>query len=200
MKIKKHIPVIMTLCVVAAVCGGCATEETPANPAEYEELNAKLKLNYSQIVLTVTNEIDEKTVLNSEYTMKFSGGTTTITYSVEQLSELSLDSTASEKITLVGEAKVENGNVSYVSGDSANLDVLTAGAGLNFKKEYFANIDLTGVYLDADVTNPGGFMGSALDCTEMKVYATFLVAFYDIKVTYTAQNGNHVEYLYTFKQ
>lgn len=198
MKLKKRIPVILTLCVVAAVCGGCNTEN--ANPTQYDELNAKLKLNYSQIVLTVTNSIDEKTVLNSEYTMKFADGATTVTYSVEQLSELSLDSAASEKITIVGEAKVENGSVNYVSGDKVSLDVLTSGAGLNFKENYFSNIDLTGVYLDADVTDPSGFMGSELNCTEMKVYATFLVVFYDIKVTYTAQNGNRVEYLYTFKQ
>lgn len=194
MKIKKHIPLIMTLCVAAAVCGGCTTE----NNEEYDKLNAKLKLNYSQIVLTVTNEIDEELVLTSEYTMKFADGGMTVTYSIERLPEVSLDSTASEKTTLNGEAKIESGNVTYVQGDEVNLDALTDGVGLNFKNEYFAHADLTDMYLIADVVNPSGFMGAELKCTEMKVEASFLEIFYDIRVTYLGQNGNRVKYFYAF--
>ena len=194
MKIMKKIPVIMTLCVAAAVCGGCATESTK----EYDELNAKLNLNYSQIVLTVNNTVDEGSVLTSEYTMKFTEGEVKVNYSVERFAEVSLDSATTGKTTVVGEAKIADGKVTYVSGENVNLDVLKTGTGLNFKKEYFNNIDLTGIYLIADVTNPTGFMGSPLTCSEMKVRATFLEVFFDIRISYLAQSGNSVEYIYNF--
>ena len=194
MKIKKHIPVILTLCVAAAVCGGCTTE----NNEVYDNLNAKLKLNYSQIVLTVTNDIDEETTLTSEYAMKFADGGMTVTYSVERLPGISLDATASGKTTLVGEAKVAGGSVTYLSGDKVDLDVVTAGTGLNFNKDYFTNVDSADMYFKADVTNPGGFMGSSLNCTDMKVSAVFLQAFYEIEINYKGQEGNSVKYLYAF--
>lgn len=196
MNIKKLVPVVMTLCVSVAVFGGCGEKRGAGK--EYDELNAKLGLNYSQIVLTVKNSFDEDSVLTSEYTMKFSDGGMTVSYSVERFSEASLDSTVPAKTKLTGEAVVAGGNVTYTQGEEVSLDAVTAGTGLNFKKEYFENIELTGVYLMADVKNPSGFMGSSLTCTQMKVKATFLEVFYDIQITYRAQNGNFVEYLYVF--
>lgn len=196
MKIKKYIPLIMTFCAAAAVCAGCTTKG--ADNKEYDELNSKLQFNYSQIVLSVTNEIDEDTTLTSEYTMNFSDEGVTVTYRVETLPELSLDSVAGEKQTLTGEAKITGKTVTYVSGDEAPLDSLTAGKGLNFKSEYFAHADLTDTHFIADVVNPGGFMGAQLKCTGMKVNASFLSVFSEISITYTGQKGNRVEYLYTF--
>lgn len=200
MKIKKLIPVIMALGISAAAFGGCTENGNNENNTvnEYAELNAMLSRNYSQIVLTVTNTFGEETVLTDEYAMKFSDGSVNVKYSVERFTEISIDSAASEKTKIVGEAVVAGGEVTYVQGKEVNLDAVTAGAGLNFKEEYFENIDLTGNYLKADVRNPSGFMGSELSCTEMKVYATFFNIFYEIKITYKAQNGNSVEYLYDF--
>ncbi|MDE6676734.1 MAG: hypothetical protein K2K12_03355, partial [Clostridia bacterium] len=63
---------------------------------------------------------------------------------------------------------------------------------------YYKNVDLTAMFLKADNKNPSGFMGSELSCTEMKVYATFLEIFYKIEITYRAETGNYVEYLYVF--
>ena len=64
---------------------------------------------------------------------------------------------------------------------------------MTFKGEYFANAELTGVYLKADVTDPDGFTGSSLNCADMKVYATFLEMFYEIEITYVGETGNAVE-------
>lgn len=196
MKIKKLIPVMMALCVATAVFSGCGKHRSK----EYNELNAKLEFNYSQIVLRVTNTFDEESILTSEYTMKFSDDGMTVNYSVERFSELSIDSAAPAKTKLVGEAMIADGKVTYVQGEEVNLDALTVGTGINFKESYFKNAELTGMYLKADVKNPSGFMGSELTCTDMKVYATFLEIFYDIEIEYQAQNGNHVRYLYLFSR
>ncbi len=195
MKIKKSIPVILAACAAVAVVGGCATDDS----SKYDELNAKLDLNYSKIVLTVTDKFDEDMVLTDEYEMTFSGGVVTVNYSVERFAEISLDSAAAEKITIEGKAAVMGGKITYIRGEEVSLDALIAGSGLNFKKEYFSYAELTDSRLKADVTNPGGFMGSSsLSCTDMKVNAAFGDAFNTVTITYTAQGGNEVEYLYTF--
>ncbi|MDE6586287.1 MAG: hypothetical protein K2K80_06380 [Clostridia bacterium] len=194
MKIKKLSPVIAALCITAAVFSGCNTNHN----TQYDELNAMLDVNYSKVVLTVTDTFGADAVLVSEYTIKFSDDGMTVNYSVERFSEVSLDFVPSLKTTLVGEALVADGKVTYVQGDEVNMDALTTGTGFDFKEEYFDNIDLTGVYLMADVNNPSGFIGSSLTCTEMKVKATFLKIFYDIKITYRSQSGNQVECLYVF--
>lgn len=195
MKTIKYVPIVVAACAAAAVFGGCATE----NDAKYDELNAKLKLDYSQIVLTVTDTIDEETVLTSEYTMNFiTGGNIKVNYSVERFSEVSLGLSADEKITLTGEALVMGGDVIYIDGDEVTLDALVDGKGLDFHVSYFANADLTESYFKADVTNPGGFLGSSLSCSDMKVNAVFGTAFSTINITYKAQAGNKVEYLYAF--
>ena len=195
MKVRKFIPVIFAGCAAAAIFGGCTTTD---ESTKYDELNAKLDLNYSQIVLTVTNTYNEKTVLTDEYTMKFVEGVVTVNYSIERFTEISLDSATTEKTTIVGEAVIVGSDVIYIDGEKVSLDAITSGTGLDFKKEYFSNDDLTDSYLKADVTNPSGFMGTLLNGTSMKVNATFGDAFNDIKITYHSQNGYEVEYLYTF--
>ena len=194
MKSKKHIPVVLTVCAAAAVFVGCATDDN----SKYDELNAKLDLNYSQIVLKVTNTYDDETVLTDEYTMKFVEGVVTINYSVERFAEVSLDSAATEKTTIEGKAVVMGGKITYVRGEEVPLDAVMAGTGLNFKKDYFANAELTDASLKADVITPDGFMGSSLSCSDMKVNASFGDAFSAITITYKAQSGQNVEYLYTF--
>ena len=194
MKIKKSIPVVLAACAAVAVLGGCTTDDAE----KYDELNAKLDLNYSQIVLTVTNTYDEKTVLTDEYTMKFVEGVVTVNYSIERFAEISLDSATIEKTTIVGKAAVMGSDIIYIDGEEVPLDAITSGTGLDFKKEYFANAELTDSYIKADVTIPSGFMGTSVTCSNMKVNATFNEAFNDIKITYHSQNGQEVEYLYAF--
>ena len=194
MKIKKSIPVILAACAAAAIMGGCSTDDS----SKYDELNAKLDLNYSQIVLKVTNTYDEESTLTSEYTMKFVEGIVTVNYTVERFTEVSLDSATTEKTTIVGEAVIMGNVVMNVEGEEIDLDAVITGTGLNFKNEYFANTELTDASFKADVTNPDGFMGTSLTCSGMKVNATFSEAFNDIKITYHSQSGHEVEYLYTF--
>lgn len=195
MKMKKLIPVITAVCAVAAF-GGCKTRHTK----EYEELNAKLDLSYSRIVLTVTESFEEDLTLVSEYAMSFTDEGMTVDYSVERFAQASLDSEASEKTTLAGEAKIAGGKVSYVSGDEVTLDSLVTGSGLSFKEEYFKNADLTGVYLKADVKNASAFLGTQIQCSDMKVFATFLDYFMKIQVSFKAEDGSLVEYRYDFNR
>lgn len=191
---KKQILSIAAVCAAAACLGAC--KEPAAN--EYSALNDMLALDYSEIVLTVTDTFGEDTALVSEYILKPAKGGVSVSYSALRFSELSLDSAAPEKITLKGEAFVSGDKVEYLSGDEIALPAGFRAAGLNFKGEYFGNAELTGNYLKADVKNAGGFMGSPLNCTDMKVFAIFLEVFYEIEITYQSEEGNAVKYQYLF--
>lgn len=198
---KKSILTIAGVCAAAccfAACEGSANNNVTES-SKYDNLNEMLNKNYSQIVLTVKDTFDEDTYLTSEYTIKYSDSTVTVTYSVEKFTELSLDNPSAEvKTTLIGEIEIKNGTAVLISGIDINLTADIAEVGLTFKEEYFENTTLTDMTLQADVTNVSAFVGSQLSCTDMKVKATFIEMFYNINITYTSESGSFVEYSYIF--
>lgn len=196
---KKSIILIASVCAAACCFGAC--ENNVADTSQYDQLNEMLNASYSQIVLTVENTFDEHTSLKSEYVINYSESVVTVNYTVEKFAtiEADLDGTLSDiKTTLVGEAKIKDGVVFFVEGDDISLTADIAQPGLTFKKEYFENVDLTGVYLMADVKNASAFLGSQITCTDMHVKATFLEVFYNIDITYTSAGGSQVAYSYAF--
>lgn len=189
---KKAILAIAAFCVAAAFFGAC---EKPGEPDKYEVLNAKLNLNYSSLVITVTDTFDSDSSLISTYTVSHSDDGVKVSYSIERFAEISLENPTSDyKVTTVGEAVIKDGVV--VSGDLDVSGVLPDG--LNFKEEYFKNIEITSFSLEADVKDAAGFLGTEITCTDMKVSASFRDAFNSITITYKAESGNDVEYLYQF--
>lgn len=194
---KKHIFMLAAVGVAACCLGACTTE-----PAvnEYDVLNDMLNKSYSQIVLTVTDTFDENTWLTSEYIMEYSDSGVTVNYSVEKFDKIdaSLDGPLENvKTILTGEVVIENGIV-ISDNDDVNITADIAEIGLNFNGDYFDNAQLEDMSLKADVKNVSAFLGSQLTCTDMKVQATFLMVFYNIKITYTSESGSKVEYNYAF--
>ncbi len=176
--------------------GACGKTESES----YDSLDEMMQMHYSRIDVTVTNTFDEETSLKSEYVVSYSGERITVTYSVEKFSGLEIDgSLPGFKTTLKGEAVIENGEIN-VSGDEVELPLAVTKPAFTFRRNYFKNAKLTGVYFIADVKESGtsGFFGATLPATDMKVKATFLEVFHDMRITYTAAGGNEVEYKYTF--
>lgn len=191
---KKSILMIAAAGAAACVLGACSSS-CGSGSSEYEQLNSMLAENYSEITLTVTDTFDDDLSLKSEYVFKYSESKITVEYSVERLAELSLDSSVGLKTTIEGTAVIKDGKVT--GGEDVGITAEMASPKFTFKEENFENITLTGVYFKADVKNVGSFLGLALNCTDMKVYAEFLEVFYSIDISYT-QNGNKVEYNYVF--
>lgn len=188
-----------TFFMLAVVCAAVCCLSACTN--EYDALNAMLNADYSKIVITVTDTFDENTRLQSEYIMCFSENETTVNYTVEKFAIIgdSFDNLITDvKTVLTGEAVIRDGVIVSVNGDDVNLPALVTKRGLNFKKRYFENVQLTGLYLEADVKNASGFLGIGLTCSNMKVQATFLKVFDNICITYTSESGNQVEYKYVF--
>lgn len=194
---RKSILMIAAASVAACCLGACTVScNDQSEFYKYEQLNSMLSEKYSQISLTVTDTFDEDTTLKSEYVFKYSESEITVEYSVERLTGLSLDEPSADfKTTHKGTAVIKDGAVT--GGEEVGITADMASLKFNFKESYFENATLTGVYLKADVKSVGSFLGLALDCTDMKVYAEFLEVFYNISLSYK-QGDNKIVYDYVF--
>ena len=195
---KKQIFVLAV--AIAAACGLTACDDKAPAVSKYDKLNEMLDASYSQLEITVTEAFaDENLTLTSEYTVKYSESGVTVSYTVEKLAEIALDSPSSDvKTTLAGEAVIKGGVVVSHEGDFVSLSSEIAKPGFCFKEEYFENADLTEMYLKADVKDVSGFLGTQLTCTDMKVNAAFVDAFHNINIVYLSESGNEVKYEYVF--
>lgn len=195
---KKQVFNIAAVCTAVCCLGACTVEK---QSSEYDALNEMLNATYSQVVITVTDTFDESASLNSEYIIHYQDSGIKVYYTVEKFAEIddSLESLLSDmKTTLTGEMTIKSGSVVSVNGDDIGLTADMTKGGFSFKEEYFEDAQLSGVYLKADVKDASAFFGHGINCTDMKVQATFLDVFYDIQVTYTSEMGSKVEITYTF--
>lgn len=196
---KKSILIIASACAAAAFFGGC--QSCNGKAANYDALNDMLALNYSGFTLTVTDTFDAETSLKSVYEIEYSANGATVKYSIERFEEISLGtSVSSAKVTLEGVAVIKDGAVVSVDGDDVNISADVVNTGLNFKEEYFENADFTDAYFKADVKNVSGFMGSDVQCADMKVHAVYAGSFSDIKINYSVQGTGTVEIKYVFEK
>ena len=192
---KKQIFALVAVGVAACCLGACKKNN---NNEKYDELNAMLHADYSQIVITVTDTFDEDTVLESEYRISYSADTILVEYSVEQFSEISLDNPTQSVITrLVGEATIKGEEITF-DGDTVPMTAGIAHPSFVFNVNYFKNADLAGNYLIADVKNPSAFMGTELTCSDMKVRVTFLEVLLKLDISYISASGSQVKYSYAF--
>ena len=186
------------MCVLTACGGSNNPDPSPDNSIknEYDNLNSMLALSYSEIKITVDNTFTEEDItLESVYTVKYAQSKITVEYKVERFAPVSLDNpTGGLKTVLSGTAEIKDG---VISQNDAGITADIATLSLNFKEEYFENAELTSMYFKAGVKDAGGFMGTDIKCTDMRVQATFLDCFYDMTVSYK-QVGHEVEYKYLF--
>ncbi len=187
------------LALAVSCCAICLAACTAEAYDGYQALNDMLRADYSKVILTVTDTFDETTALRSEYAFVYGDGEITVQYRVERFAEIGdLTEQTALKRTLSGEAVIKDGAIVSQSGDEAELPSADGARGLAFRREYFKNATLTGVYLKADVKDPEAFLGTKIVCDDMKVEATFLEVFYAIRISYTSGMGSAVEISYEF--
>ena len=200
----KRILLFLAMCVLVLPLAGCnlfgkntgVEGQGSGEQDKYTRLNEMLGEEYKSVTLTVNDTFDEELTLVSVYTVNY-GESITVDYEVQRLASVSLDNPSNRlKVTFKGTATIVDGVV--YGGEDIGLDANITGKGLTFKAEYFENATLNDMLLQADVKNASGFFGRELNCTDMKVSASFLTKFFDIEISYTAQNGNKVEYTYVF--
>lgn len=188
---KKSFVFVVILCLLV-----CLAACTPQQGSE--QLNEKLEENYSQISLSVTTKYLGET-LTSTVTTTTEGDVSTVTYSIQQFAAFNEGIPESLIVTKQGTLTVENGVITSMDGDEADIDVSGVSAGnLSFDDNYFKNANLTATQFTAEVSAPAAFLGTAVQCSDMKVSATFDKTFVKtIVITYTA-DGAEVTYNYQF--
>ena len=188
---KKSFVFVVILCLLV-----CLAACTPQQGSE--QLNEKLKANYSQISLSVTTKYLGET-LTSTVTTTTEGDVSTVTYSIQQFAAFNEGIPESLIVTKQGTLTVEKGVITSMDGDEADIDVSGVSAGnLSFDDNYFKNANLTATQFTAEVSAPAAFLGTAVQCSDMKVSATFDKTFVKtIVITYTA-DGAEVTYNYQF--
>lgn len=188
---KKSFVFVVILCLLV-----CLAACTPQQGSE--QLNEKLKANYSQISLSVTTKYLGET-LTSTVTTATEGDVSTVTYSIQQFATFNEGIPESLIVTKQGTLTVEKGVITSMDGDEADIDVSGVLAGnLSFDDNYFKNANLTATQFTAEVSAPAAFLGTAVQCSDMKVSATFDKTFVKtIVITYTA-DGAEVTYNYQF--
>ena len=188
---KKSFVFVVILCLLV-----CLAACTPQQGSE--QLNEKLKANYSQISLSVTTKYLGET-LTSTVTTTTEGDVSTVTYSIQQFATFNEGIPESLIVTKQGTLTVEKGVITSMDGDEADIDVSGVSAGnLSFDDNYFKNANLTATQFTAEVSAPAAFLGTAVQCSDMKVSATFDKTFVKtIVITYTA-DGAEVTCNYQF--
>ena len=188
---KKSFVFVVILCLLVCLAA-CAPQQGS------EQLNEKLEENYSQISLSVTTKYLGET-LTSTVTTTTEGDVSTVTYSVQQFATFNEGIPESLIVTKQGTLTVEKGVITSMDGDEADIDVSGVSAGnLSFDDNYFKNANLTATQFTAEVSAPAAFLGTAVQCSDMKVSATFDKTFVKtIVITYIA-DGAEVTYSYQF--
>ena len=195
-EMKKRILLFSAVCAAACALSGCNLFGNNSND-EYAAINAMLAADYSCIKISITNDFtDEDITLKSEYTVKYSQSEINIQYSVQRFSEISLEKPNEGPVTTYeGTAKIVDGVIS--GGEEVGLTASIASLSITFKKDYLENVDMTGMYIQADVKDASGFLGTDISCTDMKVNAEFFTCFENMTISYK-QSGRSVKYEYVF--
>ncbi len=196
---KKSIFAMAAACAAAACLSACNMSCNDNNTPydHYDAINTMFNASYSKIAVTVTTTLDSDMELTSTYNMTYSGDEVTVNYSIERFTDISFDNASVEKTVTTGVAKVKNGEI--ISDDKGMLDVVPETK-FSFKKEYFSNVNeaVIDMFLQADVTNPSGFMGIKTPCTDMKINAEYFTVFNKMEITYKGQDGISVKIDYVF--
>lgn len=195
MKRKSVLLTIIALTLTLVLFAACNSYDSTL-----QQLNRLLKVDYSEVKLTVTTTSQDIT-LTGIYTLTFDGDKTVIDYSYDKLNGLDINGNNADSYvsTVSGHAVVEDGMI--VEGNTAEqLPQEINYNGLSFKQAFFANYTMTGAKFEADVKVPKGFTGDKdLECSNMHVSVLYNnTAISKIAITYVSEKGADVSITYLF--
>lgn len=190
-------------------CTACGQPEQPPQEDGLAAVEQLFRLDYSDVLLTVTDTFGEGLSLSAEYRLFPTEGGFTATYRVERFIDLSKEEKGGDSLrsddplrpvkrVISGSVAVQEGNVALIEGEEAGLPAALLGTGLSFREQFFENAELTGVFFRADVKDPSGFLGTPSAASGMKVEVAFLEVLLSLEITYTSEAGSAVVYEYEF--
>lgn len=196
---KKVLSVIII--ALLAVTLLCACMEVDVSITKLNQVSKLLEVEYSGWTINTTT-VYKDVRLTSSYIIIKSDAQTEISYSVEQLNELSIDKPAEFKSEIVGSVIVKDGKVISHEGEELSVDLSgMENIGLNLKSEYLDKINVTSSTLSANVKDIKSFMGKEMDATNMTLEIGFTEeAIEHININYTTSSSSSVKIEYIFSK
>ena len=172
-----------------------------ANATVYDSLNKLVQTKYKKVNLDITS-VTGDVELTSNYVLTDS----VVSYSVEQLNKLPIDGNIENispnyKKTLTGTAKIENGKVTTLDGESVTLPSYDELSGkFNFKENVFKSIKIEAGKFTAEVVSISEFLGIDKAIDEMTIVVEYTSsALQKITITYKTTNST-VTTVYEFEK
>lgn len=196
-KLTKNVCIfVIAICLLFALCA-CNNDKI------YNLLNEMTNAEYSAITLKVTSSKDGDSLQNV-FSINFGEEETIVNYTCQKFATFGDSDAVSIPtdyiVTSTGSVIIRDGKIVEQNGDSVDVafeEITTLG--INFNKNYFANISRTTSSFNADVVNPKGFTGnSQLNCTNMTLKVYFDDVFQLITIKYVSENGFEIQLQYIF--
>ena len=212
---KKSIPIILIIALLAVVLTACGPKDTSNNnnndnnntPADvYSKLNDMTNEDYSIIKLQVETT-NYGVTLTNKYTATTANGRTTIRYNIQKLNEITTDENGNYVVTNdiisteEGSAIVTNGKITSLDGKEENIPVnALENLNIKFDKSYFENIEEGEGTLSAKVKDITGFTGnSKFSGKDMSIIVTYGERLQSLIINYNMAGGASVKVTYTFQ-
>lgn len=192
---KKKIILSVIIIIIAALTATCLL----GCGSDYTALNNMCKETYSQIVLQIKTTTNGET-LTDNFTVKNNGSVSKIDYSIERLTEISLDEIPKDyKTETVGTVIVENGKITQNDNQISEEIASLRKVGFSFYSNYFVSPKWTSGQFSATVKDPAQFFDvEEFVCTNMHVTVKYSSSLKSMVITYKSAKGSTVEMRYTF--
>ena len=206
---KKVIFTILLVAILALSLIACDTKADGSGSGVYAELNEMVAMDYPIVKLQVETTSNGITLVN-KYSATTSSASTTIRYTVQSLNNITVNEDGSYNIPdkmieeKTGSAIVENGKITVLDGDDANISVEALDdIKIKFDKDYFTSIETAeqdGINtFSAAVTDIKGFTGNnSFDGKDMTIQVSYTTALKAITINYTMNSGATVKVTYSF--
>lgn len=186
---KKIVAILLSLMAISCLLTACTPippggEPSPDGGSDGEDardlkvvcdrLNTLSAMKYKKIHLTVTTVADD-----IELTASYILTGDIVTYSIQQLNllpedGLQTDIPADYKTVISGSAKIENGTVTQIDGESVSLPSYSQLIGaFRFSEKNLRNAVLENEKLTADIISASELFGTVSKATDMKLIAEY---------------------------
>ena len=208
---KKVIFTILLVAILALSLTACDVNSGNSGSGDdvYAKLNEMVTMDYPIVKLQVETTSNGITLVN-KYSATTSSASTTIRYTVQSLNNITVNEDGSYNIPdkmieeKTGSAIVENGKITVLDGDDANISVEALDdIKIKFDKDYFTSVEATeqdGVNsFSAVVTDIKGFTGNNnFDGKDMTILVSYTTSLKAITINYTMNSGATVKVTYSF--
>lgn len=199
---KRKLLALMALIILIAVSFTGCSKDSPQKDI-YAQLNDMVNSDYPKYSVSVSSKFDE-TTLSSSYIVVTYKGSSSVSYSYEQLNPIEIVEgravMPSEYMSVkTGSVTIKDGKITNMDGDEINVDLKDINIPkISFDESFFKNTEISSNKFTADVIKPTEALGYT-GCSDVKITIEFEnTKFRVLKVSYKSERNSIVNIIYSF--